>query len=40
MPPDHPYPAGLDTLHRHAQPIKSIWIYPLARDFQRKLCSG
>ncbi|SRR5216684_115234 len=28
----------LDTLHRHAQPIKSIWIYPLARDFQRQLC--
>jgi len=30
----------LDTLHRHAQPIKSIWIYPLARDFQRRLCNG
>jgi hypothetical protein len=29
----------LDTLHRHAQPIKSIWIYPLALDFQRQLCS-
>ena len=29
----------LDTLHRHAQPIKSIWIYPLARDFQRQLCN-
>jgi len=29
----------LDTLHRNAQPIKSIWIYPLARDFQRQLCS-
>ena len=28
----------LDTLHRHAQPIKSIWIFPLARDFQRHLC--
>jgi hypothetical protein len=28
----------LDTLHRNAQPIKSIWIYPLARDFQRHLC--
>jgi hypothetical protein len=30
----------LDVLHRNAQPIKSIWIYPLARDFQRQLCSG
>jgi hypothetical protein len=30
----------LDTLHRNAQPIKSIWIYPLARDFQRQLCNG
>src|SRR5271167_245776 len=30
----------LDTLHRNAQPIKSIWIYPLARDFRRHLCSG
>ncbi len=30
----------LDTLHRNAQPIKSIWIYPLARHFQRQLCSG
>jgi hypothetical protein len=29
----------LDVLHRNAQPIKSIWIYPLARDFQRQLCS-
>jgi len=28
----------LDVLHRHAQPIKSIWIYPLLRDFQRQLC--
>jgi Domain of unknown function (DUF4338) len=30
----------LDTLHRNDQPIKSIWIYPLARDFQRQLCNG
>jgi hypothetical protein len=30
----------LDTLHRHAKPIKSIWIYPLTRDFQRQLCDG
>jgi len=29
----------LDVLHRNAQPIKSIWIYPLARDFQRQLCN-
>ncbi len=30
----------LDTLHRHAQPIKSIWIYPLTRDFRRHLCNA
>ncbi len=30
----------LDTLHRNAQPIKSIWIYPLVRHFQRHLCNG
>jgi hypothetical protein len=30
----------LDTLHRNAQPIKSIWVYPLARDFQRHLCNA
>jgi Domain of unknown function (DUF4338) len=30
----------LDVLHRKAQPIKSIWIYPLMRDFQRQLCNG
>jgi hypothetical protein len=29
----------LDTLHRNAQPIKSIWIYPLAQNFQRHLCN-
>jgi hypothetical protein len=29
----------LDVLHRHEQPIKSIWIYPLMRDFQRQLCN-
>ncbi|WP_168185600.1 Druantia anti-phage system protein DruA [Acidiferrobacter sp. SPIII_3] len=28
----------LDTLHRHDQPIKSIWIYPLTRDFRQQLC--
>ena len=30
----------LDVLHRHAKPIKSIWIYPLARDFRQQLCNG
>ena len=30
----------LDTQHRRAQPIKSIWIYPLARDFRQQLCKG
>ena len=30
----------LDTRHRHAEPIKSVWIYPLARDFRRDLCNG
>ncbi|MGA2348120.1 MAG: DUF4338 domain-containing protein [Candidatus Sulfotelmatobacter sp.] len=30
----------LDTLHRNDQPIKSIWIYPLTREFQRQLCNG
>jgi hypothetical protein len=28
----------LDVLHRNAQPIKSVWIYPLTRHFQRQLC--
>jgi hypothetical protein len=27
----------LDTLHQHGEPIKSIWIYPLAHDFRRQL---
>jgi len=30
----------LDTLHRNAQPIKSIWVYPLARHFRQQLCNG
>ena len=30
----------LDVLHRKAQPIKSIWIYPLVRDFRRHLCDA
>jgi len=29
----------LDTLHRNAQPIKSIWIYPLRHDFRTHLCT-
>src|ERR1035441_1266759 len=29
----------LDTLHRNAQPIKSIWVYPLVSDFRRHLCN-
>jgi len=28
----------LDTLHRRSEPIKSIWIYPLVRDYRRHLC--
>ena len=28
----------LDTLHCRDQPIKSLWVYPLARDFRRHLC--
>jgi hypothetical protein len=27
----------LDTLHQNAKPVKSIWIYPLARDFRKQL---
>lgn len=30
----------LDTLHRHGEPLKSIWVYPLAHDFRRQLCNG
>lgn len=30
----------LDRLHRHAEPVKSIWIYPLASDFRQHLCNG
>lgn len=30
----------LDTLHRHDQPIKSIWIYPLRHDFRTHLCAA
>jgi len=28
----------LDTHHRHSQPIKSVWIRPLVRDYQQHLC--
>ncbi|MGH8336006.1 MAG: Druantia anti-phage system protein DruA, partial [Gammaproteobacteria bacterium] len=30
----------LDRLHRSAEPVKSVWVYPLARDFRRRLCNG
>lgn len=29
----------LDTLHSHSKPIKSIWVYPIARDFRARLCN-
>jgi hypothetical protein len=30
----------LDTLHRHAEPIKAIWVYPLRHDFRHHLCNS
>jgi hypothetical protein len=30
----------LDIQHRNSQPIKSIWIYPLVRNFGQRLCNG
>jgi hypothetical protein len=30
----------LDRLHRNAQPVKSIWVYPLVSDFRRHLRNG
>lgn len=30
----------LDIHHRHSEPIKSVWVYPLVRDFRRHLCNG
>jgi hypothetical protein len=30
----------LDALHRRSQPVKAIWVYPLARDFRQHLCNG
>jgi len=29
----------LDRLHRKAEPVKSIWVYPLVSDFRRHLCN-
>jgi len=29
----------LDTLHNHSKPIKSIWVYPIARDYRARLCN-
>ncbi|MGK5089065.1 Druantia anti-phage system protein DruA, partial [Bdellovibrionota bacterium FG-2] len=29
----------LDTRHLKAQPIKSVWAYPLAKNFRQTLCS-
>ena len=29
----------LDTRHQYGEPVKSIWIYPLAHDFRRQLCA-
>jgi len=29
----------LDRHHRNAQPVKSIWVYPLVNDFRRHLCA-
>jgi len=30
----------LDTHHRQGEALKAIWVYPLASDFRRHLCSG
>ncbi|TDA68779.1 DUF4338 domain-containing protein, partial [Sulfuricurvum sp. IAE1] len=27
----------LDTRHEHALPVKSIWLYPLRKDFKKWL---
>ncbi|MGH8235527.1 MAG: DUF4338 domain-containing protein [Pseudomonas sp.] len=29
----------LDVRHHNAEPVKSIWIYPLVRDFRLRLCN-
>lgn len=30
----------LDRLHRKAEPIKTIWVYPLTGNFRRQLCAN
>ena len=30
----------LDVTHRHDQPIKDVWLYPLHRQFRQRLCLG
>ena len=30
----------LDRMHRNAEPVKSVWVYPLASDFRKHLCIG
>jgi len=30
----------LDTFRRRGKPIKSVWAYPLTRNFRQQLCSG
>jgi hypothetical protein len=29
----------LDRLHRNAEPVKSVWVYPLVGNFRRHLCN-
>ena len=29
-----------DRHHQHAKPIKSIWLYPLAKNFKKQLCAS
>jgi Domain of unknown function (DUF4338) len=30
----------LDTLNLYMEPVKSIWVYPLVRDFRQHLCNA
>ena len=30
----------LDTFHRHSKSIKSVWVYPLDKNFRRRLCTA
>ena len=30
----------LDRFHRHAEPVKAIWVTPLQHDFRTHLCNG